>query len=309
MMRFLRDVVIIFFTCLFSCAFAQAQVASTKKVSSRIDALSNSKEIEDFLRSLNPGFSTFHVNDSLSFLHRQCKLASDSLHCLPWFKADLDDNGYNDLVVVGGWDNHAVFCILDSGNNHYAIDRLTRKIFQNCTFPVLKRTGDENVLLYYSLNEPQNDNINVDTLIYRFGDFVEYHSSSKNNHIEKIELTTYGCMGQCPQFKLAVDADRKGEYNAVKFNKITGDFEGTIDENSFSQLIELLNYIDFPRLKNKYAVDWKDDQCCMLSITYDNGKTKTIYDDGMHGTFGLERVYQILFEWRDTQRWHQREVH
>ena len=285
-------------------AFTNAQYnSSEKKFHNKIDDVTTSAQIETLLKSLNPQFSTFHINNSLNFSDNACKHISDSLHCTPWFKADFDNNGYTDLVVVGGWDNHAIFCILDSGNNRYAINRLTRKIFQSCTFPLLKKISDNNLLLYYSLNKPKAANIKVDTLIYKFGDFVDYHRYSKDNNIEKIEFTAHECFGQCPQFKLIIDSNRSATYNAVKYNKQAGEFEGTIDENNFTQLIQLLNYIDFPNLKNNYAVNWKDDQNCTLKITYDKGKIKTIYDDGMHGSFGLERVYQILFGLRDNQQW------
>src|SRR4051794_39219191 len=134
----------IFFMTLLFYALANAQVDTTiKKAHNKIDELTTSTQIEGFLQSLNSEFYTFHVNDSLKFSDTNCKRLSDSLHCTAWFKADFDNNGNNDLVVVGGWDNHAVFCILDSGNNRYAVNRLTRKIFQNCTFPLLQKIGND----------------------------------------------------------------------------------------------------------------------------------------------------------------------
>jgi hypothetical protein len=179
---------------LFFYSFTNAQFnSSEKKFHNKIDEATTSTEIEALLKSLNPQFSTFHINNSLNFSDNACKHISDSLHCTPWFKADFDNNGYTDLVVVGGWDDHAIFCILDSGDNRYAVNRLTRKIFQNCTFPLLKKTSDNNLLLYYSLNEVNRGSIKVDTLIYKFGDFVDYHSSWKNNNIGKIEFATHEC--------------------------------------------------------------------------------------------------------------------
>jgi hypothetical protein len=50
-------------------------------------------------------------------------------------------------------------------------------------------------------------------------------------------------------------------------------------------------------------VGWTDDQTCTLKITYDNGKTKTITDYGKIGTYGLNRVYSILFSLRQNQKW------
>lgn len=293
---------IVVFVLSFICAFitnAQAD-SSTKTFHNKIDDITSSQGIEALLKSIDPHFSTFHVNDSLRFLQSKCEEVSDSLHCKAWFKTDFDNNNFTDLLVVGSWDNHAVFCILDSGNNRFAISRLTRKIFQNCTFPLLKTIGTDNVILYYSLN----DNLKVDTLIYRFGDFVEYNSSAQDYRIQKIEFAANGCLGECPQFKFIIDSNRNAEYKAINYNKKFGEFKGVINETNYIELIQLLNYIDFPSLENIYQVDWKDDQSGVLKITYDNGKVKMIYDDGLHGTFGLERVYKILFEFRENQEWH-----
>ena len=56
-------------------------------------------------------------------------------------------------------------------------------------------------------------------------------------------------------------------------------------------------------VKEKYAVNWSDDQTSILTITYDGGKTKTIKDYGLVGTFGLNRVYDLIFKLRDNQQW------
>ena len=39
------------------------------------------------------------------------------------------------------------------------------------------------------------------------------------------------------------------------------------------------------------------------TVTYDNGKVKSIRDYGLLGTYGLDRVYQLLFELRENQKW------
>jgi hypothetical protein len=296
---------VVFFLFLFCCFITNAQTGTLSKTfHNKIDDITSAQQIEALLKSINPYFSTFHVNTSLQFLRSKCDEAGDSLHCNAWFKTDFDNNNFTDLLVIGTWDNHAVFCILDSGNNRFAINRLTRKIFQNCTFPVLKTIGTDNVILYYSFDESKGDSLKVDTLIYRFGDFVEYHSSAKDYQIQEIEFTANGCLGECPQFKLIIQANRNAEYSAIKFNKRYGEFKSVIDEKDYAQLIDLLNYINFSSLENIYRVSWKDDQSAVLKITYDDGKVKMIYDDGLHGTFGLERVYKILFAFRNNQEWH-----
>jgi hypothetical protein len=87
------------------------------------------------------------------------------------------------------------------------------------------------------------------------------------------------------------------------FNKKKGKFKGKILQANYDELIGLLNYLDFPSLKDSYAVNWTDDQTSVLKITYNNGKVKEIKDYGLIGTLGLSRVYSILFDLRENQQW------
>src|SRR5436190_15052700 len=78
-----------------------SSVESTSRFHNKIDDITSKDQIEKLLRSINPYFSTFHVNDSLKFPNDGCKHVSDSLHCIPWFKTDFDNNGFTDLIVTG----------------------------------------------------------------------------------------------------------------------------------------------------------------------------------------------------------------
>ena len=62
-------------------------------------------------------------------------------------------------------------------------------------------------------------------------------------------------------------------------------------------------YKEFSDLKDKYEVNWSDDQTSTLIITYDGGKTKKIIDYGLVGTFGLNRIHDLIFKLRDNQDW------
>ena len=145
--------------------------------------------------------------------------------------------------------------------------------------------------------------LSSDTLIFKFGDFIEEKNVAANYRIEKIDYSTTGCYGTCPIFEMSIDSNRTASYVATRFNKKQGKFKATLDSFNYGQLINLLNYIDFEKLNSNYSVGWTDDQRCYLKITYDNGKTKTINDYGLIGTFGLSRVYQLLFNLRENQSW------
>ena len=147
-------------------------------------------------------------------------------------------------------------------------------------------------------------------LIFKFGDFIEFNKSPKTYKIEKIEYTTGMCFGTCPAFSIEINKDRKGTFKAEYYNtktknskEVNGTFKTDINEKSYSEIIGLLNYIDFPNLKDDYSVSWTDDQTCNLTITYNNGQKKKIKDYGLIGTYGLDRLYQLFFELRFNQNW------
>ena len=71
----------------------------------------------------------------------------------------------------------------------------------------------------------------------------------------------------------------------------------------FAQRVKLLAYIDFPQLENNYSVNWTDDQTVELKIIYSSGKIKTISDYGASGSYGLKKVYKLLFDLRQNQNW------
>lgn len=283
----------------------------------KLDDINSAKEIKTILTSISKDYSTFKINSSLIFHDRyrgwsdkECQYFSDSLKIKPWTKCDFDGNGYTDLLVVGNWySDPFIICIMDNGGDKFFTKRITRRSFQDCTFPIVAIINNDPVILYYSRTEPDWRNhktewrLKVDTLVFRFGDFIEVHKTTANHKIERIEYSTEPCFGTCPIFGLTIHSDRTAIFNAKACNKQKGEFAATIDTANFNLLINLLNYIDFPNLDSNYAVHWTDDQRCTLKITYDNGKIMAIKDYGLIGTYGLNRVYDILFKLRENQEW------
>ena len=283
----------------------------------KLDDINSAAEIEAILAAICKSCTNFKVNSTLTFKEgfgtrpdKTGQHIADSLQVKAWTKMDFDGNGYTDLLVIGNWDmDHSVMCIMDSGENRFSVNTLTRRSFQDCTFPVVARIDSTPVILYYYMQEPdlrhhQTESwLKVDTLVYQFGDFVEFNQNPANHKIEKIEYSTTGCFGTCPIFMLTINQDRTAVFDAGSYNQVSGKFTATIDTANFNPLINLLNYIDFAKLDSSYSVGWTDDQACDLKITYDNGQVKKISDYGLLGTFGLNRAYELLFKLRENQKW------
>ena len=302
-------------------SFAQSEKKSI------IDNLKTEDEVENFIIPFYGDFYLSSIQEDFSIIQgvdrefakkfEYCKNIADSLSVTKsFYKADFDQNGLTDILVIGSDMDINVFVVLDFGKDGFKFYSLTRKIFQDCVVPEISNTGSNTVINYYYKNNAhwtdkgKISKILKKTLIYKFGDFVEYNRESTKYHIEKIDFQTTSCFGTCPEFKIIITNNKKGFLSAKSYNKkskkgkeIKGEFIATIKKKNYNNIVELLNYIDFPRLKDNYDVNWTDDQSCTLTITYNNGKVKEIKDYGLIGTFGLNRVYDLLFKLRFNQEW------
>ena len=251
----------------------------------------------------------YDVSDSISISDKDYKKLFDSLNIKIWAKGDFDNNSYTDLLTISR-NNHA-FCILDSGNNKFYVKHLTTRFNGNQLFTV---SNDKKLINYYQIERFRTSSLNRDsmyqsyikkgTLAFKFDGFIENNTTPKDYHIQSIEYFRSGCYGTCPVFKLKIYANRTISYEAILFNKAKkGNYQGKIEKTQYQTLIDCLNYIDFPSLNDKYFVDWTDDASSSLKIIYDNGKTKTINDYGLIGTFGLKHINDLLLEIAENKKW------
>ncbi|MFL5765427.1 MAG: DUF6438 domain-containing protein [Bacteroidia bacterium] len=281
----------------------------------KLDDVATVQDIQNILVGIDSDLVEFRVDDSLNYrsqfnegINKKDHDRALELGVQPWVKADFDGNGYTDLLVIGKYYDHAVLVILDSGENRFYENFITRSSFQGSTFPVVDSRNGKAVILnylpdYYMEENKMKNKIKADTLVFEFGDFVEYHAAPAQHHIEKIEYSTGYCYGTCPVFSFKIDSDRRAKFTAEHYNEPDGEYSGNVDSVHYRELTGLLNYIDFPKLDSSYAVNWTDDQDCTLLVTYDGGKVKKIEDYGLLGTFGLERAYDMLFDLRKNQKW------
>lgn len=286
-----------------------AQVREVFPHRNKIDRIQNAKDIEKLLSEIDKErFKYFSVNETLTFKsHREepntgCNELARSVKAEPWVKADFDDNGLNDLLVIGESFGQSNIVVMDVGNNKFEIKMLTKGIIvQTCDVPIVKKSNGQTLIENYRLGD---NKVTTIPLVFKFGGFVEQKAHSEAYKIETISFKTAGCYGTCPVFELEVEANKNAVYKPISFNeKKKGTYKTVVKQADFDELVGLLNYIDFPSLSDRYSVPWTDDQSAVLTITYDGGKVKTVIDDGLIGTFGLARVYQILFDMRGNQDW------
>lgn len=297
------------------------QNSFSQKFPSHIDSLKTEKEVENLINSIMNEQKPITIKKIADFQEENgsnnfCKRIADSLDIKQsFYTADFDHNGYADLMAFGDHYDFSIFIVMNYGKDSLKVNRLTRRSFQNCTFPKIK---NDSIIQYHYMSEPDLDSDDIEKpklmkkdLVFKFGDFIEYNPNPNSYSIEKIEYQTGACFGTCPKFYISIDQNRNGLFKAEYYNtnkaksnkEIVGTFKTLVTKNNYDEIIHLLNYIDFPKLQDWYSVNWTDDHSSRLKITYNNGKVKEINDYGLIGTYGLDRIYSLLFDLRFNQDW------
>ncbi|MCW5960222.1 MAG: hypothetical protein KIS76_08660 [Pyrinomonadaceae bacterium] len=297
--------ILVFFSFFNICEVQNAQ-RKEPKFYNKIDDIKTVDDIDKLLDSIDKKrFETYIVREKLEVETVACGDLAKEIQAKSWTKADFDNNGYTDILIIGDSGRDSVV-LLDNGKNNFIFRNLSQGYFPQCSLPVVVNTENAVLINYYENGKyyKNGSELNPKVLIYKFGDFVEISNSPQTHQIEKIEYKTSGCYGTCPVFELTIDSNKNAIYKPNAFNKKKkGIFKGTIRNFEYDELIGLLNYVDFTNLKDSYAVGWTDDQSSQLIVTYDGGKVKKIDDYGLIGTFGLSRVYKMLFDLRENQSW------
>ena len=258
-----------------------------------IDQLKTASDVNQFLKKLIPKNSDELLLDVKEA--PKTEYGRNTFH-----KVDLDGNGKTDLIVESKY----LFAVMDK-NEITTIDKgafMLRKF----TLVRIDKAGADTLLRIRPRKDtdiPVPDSDDEQTLVYKFGGFIEYNSTPDHIKIDGITLSTSGCYGTCPIFTISINSDRSATYQAKKFNKEDGEFSGTIDTADFERLVGIINYMRLASLKTEYSVPWTDDRGSTLTIKYDGGKTKQISDYGMIGTFGLEDLYDKFYDLRGSQKW------
>lgn len=221
-----------------------------------------------------------------------------------FFKLDLDANGSTDLLVNG---KH-LYAVTYQGNGKYASHFINGKPFPHKRYTLLTiiHPNSKPLLVVRSnttLRRPLEDTTKADTLTLRFGNFIEYHLTPAKLQIRQIKFSTSGCFGSCPIFELVIQANRTAKYHAIRYNKSAGTFDAKIDTATYNRLVNSIQYLHLPTLKDAYQVDWSDDQTVNLEVVFSDGQVKKIRDYGAIGTSGLANLYAQLYRLRETQSW------
>ena len=260
-----------------------------------------------------------------------------------FYKGDFNHDGRTDLLFIGdnksciqtSMDskkeiscNTSVKVIFDLESGYVLKDVMRRH--RDFTIPkVIKINGMDYINITYEDNSMFSntpEKMLSKILTYKFDDFIEYNSQPKKHSIKQISYKAGPCYGTCPIFELELNKNKISTFTAFAFNfiddndraaaanaignlnkgKNEGVFKSQIKPSDIAAIEELLNYIDFPNLNNSYSISATDNPSSTLTIVYNTGKIKKIKkieDYGLVGTYGLKKLYKILFNLRFNQDW------
>lgn len=268
-----------------------------------IDSIKTNKELIKFLvRTIDKGFKNNDIFRSES--EQVYKWNEDEYGTNKFYKADIDKNGLTDIFVDGKY----CFVIFDKGDNYEIcwIERSSpRRRYSFSSFLSLQEKPLMILLRDQEKGDKNHNADQLDTIIYKFGGFVEYNPHPTPNKINRVSFSSSGCYGFCPIFCLEILKDRQAIYNAILYNDSTGNFIGKINKNDFQGLSDLLSYLEINSLKNRYSVPSTDQPSAWLNIYFDDGTSKEIFDYGMVGTLGLKILYKTIQGLRNAADWTQ----
>lgn len=330
--------ILLIFIIISSCN-KKKEFIKTKIKLSEIDSLKTKKEIEQLIGSIDSLYKkieikriqdiNFEFTDDSIFK----ELAKRKKVDFDYVKADFDNNGLTDILVIANNKTYTgenynpklevefskefnTLVLMNYGKNNYKL----LDVSEEKHYPIVPKVVIEKNQTFLTIHKPKILNIrkilkreeSFSKLTFKFDDFIEYNSNPIDYDIEKIEFNSKGCPGTCPTFKIEIADDRKAKIIAESFNYskewqkgeyIEGKYSVIIKESDFTNLKNLLCYLDFPNLKNDYSLVSYHHPEGTLKITYNNGKVKTINDFGLVGTYGLKRVYDMIFKLRFNQNW------
>lgn len=283
----------------------------------RIDNLQNEAAVEQFIISVDKDIRQNLERWPIKVLNKQelleaTKPAGASLgHGLEtWTKVDLNDDGQTDLIVYTRY--YGLLVVMDTGKGDYKAIRI--KSFPGMPTVVAKKIGGRTILLTKHSDCGEDDALikasgrkTTDTLIYKFGQFVELNDAPANYDIDSVTIFTGLCaLGLCPSYKLVATANGQGRYVAGTKIPNQGVFTGQLTPSKTKQLMGLINYIGVKDMQGRYQPGCiLDGGGWQLIVTFKDGSQKKISDFNRGGTFGLEAVYALMDDIAKTQAWKQ----
>ncbi|WP_460578230.1 DUF6438 domain-containing protein [Hymenobacter coalescens] len=287
------------------------------RIPNEVDELRTAAQVTALVRRTQayPSYPPFEVDTAVRYPARYFAPLTVAGRPQPWVAADVDGNGYTDLLVLGKARNcPSAQLLMAVGPQRYQPLGFTSRGLGACQLPVVTRVEGRPAIVLYHHVTPRNGRESDaplqpqrDTLVFRHGGLIEYNARPVRRRIERISFAAGSCYGSCPVFTLEIDAPGQARYHLLEESGARpgppGWFAASIDAASWKELTALIDYLPLPSLTGRYAVPATDHPTVLLTITYDGGQQTSVVDYGLAASAGLRLLYDKLYQLRLSQQW------
>lgn len=288
--------------------------------SQTIDRISSGEEALALVRKLDTIHNTIEIFPVKPMYAKKADtLCAGKIKVKDYEKADFDNNGHTDLLFNGyqcgrynsGCDRISLV-VLSFGEDSFQLKQLSHRRF-NAFFAarIFETEGRELIIANHAkfIPGPDPDSFYLeqgsDTLQYVFGNFIELGQQADHRINKLVFRKSGGFSIPIVNFEMTITPDSSwfrevvigsGESGTKFYHKRTA-------ARDWAQLTGILHCAGFRRLKENYQAPWTCDATSYMIIEFDDGKKMEVEDYGSCGTFGLEAIFRIIDEWRETASW------
>jgi|GEM_PF-2435372 hypothetical protein len=251
-----------------------------------------------------------------------------------WQKLDLNNDGLTDLIATEGTPG-------STGKlNLIAID------LSNGNFQLIKiASGEESIelknkegvalVIFHGFRDKLNrkpdeprKTSRTDTLIYKYGNFVELNTEPDHYEIDSITFSLlwgwYGSQDtppKDPHRDRVIEIDHsgnttltnnkdwvyyilaKGQQKPRNPSTTEGVFNTTIKKADLEEIYNLIDYISIKKLNERYTIHVTDMESNYIRVKFSDGSIKYIADYGGQGTWGLRNLFSKFYALIKNQDW------
>lgn len=273
---------------------------------SQIAALTTDAQVQALIRPFGWEFEELVLGDSARSIYQPYARTAFRWQGKTWCRADLDGNGWPDLLVVGRRrDIPFVFCVLDSGNNRlHVVRNFYSALDERQPMARVVQKRGKSLLCYTSFARRRGaagelTGRRTQLLTYKGGGFIPYERRPTAHQIRSITYTSRLYYHGQHDIQVAIDSAGRARYSSR--NSAANDTTASVRygqqqlrPTQQAEVADLLNYVRFASCSTRYGTGTENHRPRVtLVVTYEGG-TKTIRDTSGGGTLGLAQVYTWL---------------